>query len=133
LFWARVPMLLVTLLLGYVLYRLGANLGGTSGGVLCLIAFVTTPAFLAFGPLVITDIVFTLFWILTVWYLPKMWQSPGRTEILKFGLALAGALLTKFSSGLLLFTFIAVAVSLRVSPAVGQTSANATLRQWRQY
>src|SRR6185369_8497475 len=104
----------------------------TSGGVLCLIAFVTTPAFLAFGPLVITDIVFTLFWILTVWYLPKMWQSPGRTEILKFGLALAGALLTKFSSGLLLFTFIAVAVSLRVRPVVGQPSEKPVSRKWRR-
>jgi hypothetical protein len=49
LLWARVPMLLMTLLLGYVLYRLGTSLGGTRGGVLCLAAFVSTPAFLAFG------------------------------------------------------------------------------------
>jgi hypothetical protein len=132
LFWARVPMLLVSLLLGYVLYRLATSFGGTSGGVLCLVAFVTTPAFLAFGPLVITDVVFTLFWVLTIWQLPKMWQSPKSLEILKFSLSLAGALLTKFSSGLLLFTFIAIAVSLRVRPISGQPTEKAALRKWRR-
>ena len=130
--WARVPMLLVTLLLGYVLYRLGTCLGGSQGGILCLVAFVTTPAFLAFGPLVITDIVFTLFWIVTVWQLPNMWQSPGFLRILKFGLAFAGALLSKFSSGLLLFTFVAVAVSLRIRPVPAQPREKVALRKWRR-
>jgi 4-amino-4-deoxy-L-arabinose transferase-like glycosyltransferase len=60
-FWARAPMLLITLLLGFVLYRFASRLGGPWGGLLCLIAYVTTPAFLVFGPLVITDIVVTLF------------------------------------------------------------------------
>jgi len=132
LLWARVPMLLMTLLLGYVLYRLGTSLGGTRGGVLCLAAFVSTPAFLAFGPLVITDIVFALFWILTVWQLPDMWQSPKLLQVLKFSLAFGGALLSKFSSGLLLFTFIAVAVSLRVSPIPGQPTEKVALRKWRR-
>jgi hypothetical protein len=59
--WARAPMLLITLLLGFALYLFGPRLGGPFGGLLCLIAYVTTPAFLAFGPLVITDIVVTLF------------------------------------------------------------------------
>lgn len=133
LLWARVPMLLVTLLLGYVLYRLGTSLGGSRGGIVCLVTFVTTPAFLAFGPLVITDIVFTLFWVLTIWQLPNMWQSPRLLQILKFSLALAGALLSKFSSGLLLFTFIAVALSLRVRPVPGQPSEKVALRKWRRH
>jgi len=132
LLWARVPMLLVTLLLGYVLYRLGSSIGGPWGGVLCLAAFATTPAFLAFGPLVITDIVFALFWILTIWLLPNMWQSPRLLQILEFSLALAGALLSKFSSGLLLFAFIAVAASLRIRPVPGQPSEKLALRKWRR-
>ena len=56
LMWARFPMLILTLLLGWMLYRYGSNLGGPWGGLLCLAAYVTTPAFLAFGPLVITDL-----------------------------------------------------------------------------
>ncbi len=132
LFWARVPMLLLTLLLGYVLYTLGTRLGGVWAGLLCLAAYVTTPAFLAFGPLVITDVVFTLFWILTVWQLPYMWQSPKPSQILTFGLAFAGALLSKFSSGLLLFAFVAVPISLRLLPLPGQPSERLARRKWRR-
>jgi len=132
LFWARLPMLLLTLLLGYVLYTLGARLGGTWAGLLCLAAYVTTPAFLAFGPLVTTDVAFTLFWILTVWQLPHMWDSPKPSQILMFGFAFAGALLSKFSSGLLLFVFIAVPISLRLSSLPGQPFEKLARRKWRR-
>jgi len=82
LLWARVPMLLMTLLLGFILYRYGSRFGGPWGGLLCLSAFVTMPAFLAFGPLVITDIAVTLFWVLTIWQLPNMWGSPSRGTVM---------------------------------------------------
>ena len=76
--WARFPMLLIMLLLGYVLYACGTHLGGSHwGGLLCLIAYATMPVFLAFGPLVITDIMVTLFWMLAIWQLPQMWRSPA--------------------------------------------------------
>ena len=53
--WARAPMLLLTLILGVFIYRYASELGGAWGGLLCLAAYVTTPAFLVFGPLVLTD------------------------------------------------------------------------------
>jgi hypothetical protein len=132
LFWARLPMLLLTLLLGYVLYSLSTRLGGRWAGLLCLAAYVTTPAFLAFGPLAITDVAFALFWILTVWQLPNMWESPKPSQILMFGLAFAGALLSKFSSGLLLFVFIAVPISLRLSSLPDQPFDKLARRKWRR-
>jgi 4-amino-4-deoxy-L-arabinose transferase-like glycosyltransferase len=88
--WARFPMLLIMLLLGYVLYACGTHLGGSHwGGLLCLIAYATMPVFLAFGPLVITDIMVTLFWMLAIWQLPQMWKSPSRERVVYFGLATA--------------------------------------------
>lgn len=131
-FWARVPMLLITLLLGFVLYRFASRLGGPWGGLLCLIAYVTTPAFLVFGPLVITDIVVTLFWVLTVWQLPQMWRSPSRGQMVKFGLVFAGSLLSKFSSGLLFFVFPAVALSMRLSPLPERPTDKAERKRWRR-
>jgi len=130
--WARAPMLLMTLLLGLTLYRCGSRLGGPWGGLLCLSAFVTMPAFIAFGPLVITDIAVTLFWVLTVWQLPNMWRSPTRGTVVQFGLALAGALLSKFSSGLLFFVFIGFALSLRFKPLPEQPVEKTELRRWRR-
>jgi hypothetical protein len=100
--------------------------------LLCLAVFVSYPAFLAFGPLVITDVVVTLFWVLAVWQLPAMWQSPRRGQIVKFGLAMAGAFLSKYSSGLLLFVFPAVALSMRLRPLPGQPKEKEELRIWRR-
>jgi hypothetical protein len=130
--WARAPMLLMTLLLGFMLYIYGSQLGSAWGGLLCLTAFVTMPAFLTFGPLVLTDIAVTLFWLLTVWQLPNMWRSPKRGTVVKFGLALAGAFLSKFSSGLLFFVFIAFALSLRCKRLPEQPVENVELRRWRR-
>jgi len=132
LLWARAPMLLMTLLLGLTLYLCGSRLGGPWGGLLCLSAFVTMPAFIAFGPLVITDIAVTLFWVLTVWQLPNMWRSPTRGKVVMFGLVLAGALLSKFSSGLLFFVFVAFALSLRFKPLPEQPAEKTELRRWRR-
>ena len=131
LMWARVPMLLMTLLLGLTLFIFGSRLGSPWGGLLCLSAFVTMPAFIAFGPLVITDIAVTLFWVLTVWQLPNMWRSPSRGTLVVFGLAMAGAFLSKFSSGLLFFVFVGFALSLRFKPLPGQPVETVELRRWR--
>ena len=130
--WARAPMLLLTLLFGLILYVYGSRLGNAWGGLLCLSAFATMPAFLAFGPLVLTDMAVTLFWVLTVWQLPNMWRSPTRGTVVKFGLALAGALLSKFSSGLLFFVFVAFALSLRCKPLPDQPVEKTELRRWRR-
>lgn len=132
LMWARAPMLLMTLLLGLTLYLCGSRLGSPWGGLLCLSAFVTMPAFIAFGPLVITDIAVTLFWVLTVWQLPNMRGSPTRGTVVKFGLVLAGALLSKFSSGLLFFVFVGFALSLRFKPLPEQPVEKTELRRWRR-
>jgi hypothetical protein len=130
--WARAPMLLVMLLLGYLLYACGTRLGGSPwAGLLCLTTYATMPVFLAFGPLVITDILMTFFWILAIWQLPQMWKSPSRKQVLYFGLAMAGAFLSKFSSGLLFFVFPAVAVSMRIWPLPEQPTERKQRRSWR--
>jgi len=130
--WARVPMLLITLLLGVVIYGFGSQLGGVWGGLLCLGVYASMPAFLAFGPLVITDVAITLFWILAVWQLPEMWRSPSRGTVVRFGLILAGAFLSKFSSGLLFFVFVAFVLSLRWRGVPAQPTEKAARRAWRR-
>ena len=130
--WARFPMLLLTLALGWVMYVFGSRLGGEWGGLLCLAAYVTTPAFLTFGPLVLTDVAITLFTVLTMWAFAEMWRAPTRATVLKFGLAFAGALLSKFSSGLLLFCFLAFILSLRLRPTADLPADKLERRRWRR-
>ena len=131
-FWARLPMLFLTLVLGIVLFAYGSRLGDPWGGLLCLCAYATMPVMLAFGPLVLTDMAITLFAVLTVWAFASMWRSPSRGTALRFGLALGGALLSKFSAGLLFFCFAAFILSLRWRPAPEQPADKAELRAWRR-
>jgi 4-amino-4-deoxy-L-arabinose transferase-like glycosyltransferase len=113
LLWARAPMLLLTLLLGWVIYRYGTRLGGEAGGLLCLAAYVTTPTFLTFGPLVITDAPVTLFTLLALWRLGEIWAEPAPGKALWFGAALAAAALSKFTGLLLIPVAITAAVFTR--------------------
>ncbi len=130
--WARMPMLLLTLLLGWVLYAYARRLGGNWGGLLCLSIFASTPVFLAFGPLVHTDISVTLFSLLTLWRFAETWQSPSRKNAALFGLSLAGALLSKFTAGILFFAFVVFALSTRWRALPGQPIAKPEARAWRR-
>jgi 4-amino-4-deoxy-L-arabinose transferase-like glycosyltransferase len=131
-FWARLPMLGLTLVLGIVIFAYGSRLGDPWGGLLCLCAYATMPTMLAFGPLVLTDMAITLFAVLTLWAFASMWRSPSHGTVLRFGLALSGALLSKFSAGLLFFCFAAFILSLRWRPAPEQPTDKAELRRWRR-
>ncbi len=132
LFWARLSMLSLTLVLGIVLFVYGSRLGDPWGGLLCLCAYATMPAMLAFGPLVLTDMAIALFAVLTLWTFASMWRSPTRGTILRFGLAFGGALLSKFSAGLLFFCFAAFILSLRWRPAPEQPAGKEEVRAWRR-
>jgi len=130
--WARFPMLLMTLVLGLVVYVYARRLGGPWGGLLCLSVFVSTPTFLTFGTLVHTDISVTLFTLLTLWTFGEVVREPSGKNVLWFGLSLAGALLSKFTAGVLLFVFPAFALSLRWWPVVGQPTDKGEFREWRR-
>lgn len=130
--WARMPMLLLTLLLGVAVYVLARKLGSPWGGVLCLSLFVSTPAFLTFAPLVHTDVAVALFCLLALWTFASLWREPTRANVLLFGLSLAGALLSKFTAGLLFFAFLAFALSLRWRPLTGMPESKGEAKLWRR-
>jgi len=131
-FWARVPMLLITLLLGWLIYRCGTRLSNAWGGLLCLSFYVSMPTFLTFGPLVLTDIIFTFFALLTLWAFADMWRTPQRDTTVKFGLALGGAILSKFSAGILFFCFVAFILSLRIWKLPEMPTDKTELNAWRR-
>lgn len=130
--WARAPMLLLTLALGWVLFTFARRLGGEWGGLLCLAMFVTMPLFLADGPLVLTDQAITLFSLTTLWAFADLWREPSRRNGMIFALSLACALLSKFTAGILLFAFVAFVLSTRWRPVAGQPATKPEARAWRR-
>ncbi len=101
-FWARVPMIALTVLLGALLFGFARALFGARAALLALAIFCLDPTVLAHGRIVHTDIASALGFCGTVvalwWYLRRV--SLWRAIIL--GLAVGAALVTKFS--LLIFT-----------------------------
>ena len=135
-FWARLPMLLLTLLLGWCLYIFAERLGGPWAGLLCLAVYVSTPTFLTFGPLVLTDLPIALCSVLAVWTLADLWRVPSRSTFWKFSLSLTAALLTKYSALIVLFALVIAAMSTRWWPtptrAAGEPEDPQLRRAWRR-
>ena len=127
--WSRLPMLALTLLLGWMVFVYARRMGGTMAGLLCLAAFVTAPVFLTFGPLVLTDTAVTLFALAALWRYAALWDNPSRRNAIVFGVALGCALLSKFSAAIVLLAVLAFAVSTRWWP-VGLPSAARRRATW---
>lgn len=130
--WARFPMLVLTLALGWSLFVIGFRLGGNWGGLLCLAVYVSSPVFLAFGPLVHTDIPVTLFTLLSLWAFAELWREPDHRKSLRFGMCLAAAILSKFTAGILFLAFGVFALTTRWWPVMGQPGNQADKRIWRR-
>src|SRR5579871_3050972 len=129
--WARFPMLLLTVALGWIVYRYASRIGGFSGGLLCLAAFVTTPAFLVFGPLVLTDIPVTLFSLVAFWRLGEIWNTPTHRNARLFGLAFGAALLSKFTGVLIFAVIFALFTQTRFWPGADEPADRFARKKWR--
>ena len=130
--WARFPMLILTLVLGWVVYRYGERIGGPAGGLLCLAAYVTTPALLVFGPLVLTDLPVTLFSVIALWRMGDIWDTPSSRNALLFGAAFAASLLSKFTGVLLLPIVGVLFLQTRFRPTAAEPIDKVARKQWRR-
>ncbi len=132
LFWARIPMLLLMLALGWTIFTVARRLGGMVAGLICLVLYATAPVFLVFGPLVLTDIPIALFSLLTVWAFANLWRRPESRNIWSFALCLAGAFLCKFSAPILLLGVLISGLTTRWMPVSEQPSVPAERKVWRR-
>jgi hypothetical protein len=74
----------------------------------------------------------TLFSLITIWRFADLWQSPTKRDAFLFAMSFAGALLSKFTAGILLFVFLAFSLSTRWLPLPGQPSDKSEARSWRK-
>jgi hypothetical protein len=113
---ARLPMLILTLLLGCVVYLYARTIGGAWGALLSTAVYAATPLFLGHGPLVVTDVPVAAFSVLALFTAASLWRYPDWTRGMMFGLSLAGALLAKFSAIFLLVALALFVLSLWLRP-----------------
>jgi len=96
-FWGRVPMVAVGMLLGGALFAWARRLWGDWPGVFVLLLYVLCPNMLAHAPLVHTDVGVTCFTVLALYALWRYAASGRAACAAACGVALGLALLAKYS------------------------------------
>jgi predicted membrane-bound dolichyl-phosphate-mannose-protein mannosyltransferase len=111
LFWSRLPIILVALLLGFLIYRWTKELAGTVAGLFALLLYVADPNIIAHSHYVTTDIGIAAALFASFYFFVQFLRNPSRGNILLAGTFLGIAELTKFSAVLLfpIFGLFAIA------------------------
>ena len=105
-FWARLPMLLIMLLLGFYIFKWARELYGNKAGLIALFLYSLSPTFLAHGRYVTTDVGAAAAFFIATYYLVKWLQQSNKKNLFLAGLVFGLALLTKFSLVLLIPYFV---------------------------
>jgi len=108
---ARLPIMILTLLLGALVFVWAREVGGDAAGLSALLLFVTEPNLLAHGRLVTTDLGAAAFSLAFLYALRRAFRASSLRWAAACGLCLGAALLSKFST-LLLFPAGAAAILL---------------------
>lgn len=98
LFWQRLPVILLTLLCGLVLFIWARDLYGSGGALISLILYVFSPNLIAHGSLFTTDMGITGFYFLAAFCLYRMFESPSLGRLCLAGIVAGLALLAKISA-----------------------------------
>jgi hypothetical protein len=98
LFWARLPMILVGTMLGFVIYLWGRQIVGEAAALGALFLYSLDPIFLAHSALVTTDVGLAAFACVFLWALWNYLSQPDGRRLLLCGIAMGAMLAAKFSA-----------------------------------
>lgn len=103
-FWGRIPMILILLLLGFYVFWWTREVFGNKASLIALFLYSFSPTLLAHGRLVTTDVAAAAGVFIATYYFVKFLKDPKKKNIIFAGIALGLAELLKFSL-ILLFPF----------------------------
>jgi len=96
-FWARIPMILMLVLLGFYVFKWTRELFGNKAGLIALFFFSFSPTLLAQGRLVTTDVAAAVGAFIAIYYFFKYLKNSSKKNLIIAGVALGIAELLKFS------------------------------------
>jgi Dolichyl-phosphate-mannose-protein mannosyltransferase len=109
-FWTRVPMIAVTIALGWLVFVTTRRLFGERAALLATVLFATEPTLLAHGRAVHTDVPAALAYLAFCLALGASWEAPSLRRATVLGLVSGVALATKFSLCALVGPVLAVSM-----------------------
>jgi len=105
-FWGRIPMILILILLGFYIFKWTKELYGNRAALIALFLFSFSPTFLAHGRLVTTDVGAATGAFIAIYYFIKFLKTSSKKNLIISAIALAFAQLIKFSLFLLFPVFL---------------------------
>jgi Dolichyl-phosphate-mannose-protein mannosyltransferase len=96
-FWTRVPMVVLTLVLGWLIFVFTRDLANPRAGILAVALYSLEPTVLAHGRIVHTDLPAALAYLLFVLAFYRYYRLSSFRSALVWGLVTGVALVTKFS------------------------------------
>jgi len=109
-FWARLPMIFLLILLGWLLFLWSKELGGNMVGLMTLTFFAFSPTFLAHGRLVTTDVAASLGAVISIYSWLKFLKNPNKKNMILAGVLFGIAMCLKFSLVLLIPFFAIITI-----------------------
>ena len=100
-FWARIPMLLLLILLGFFIYKWTKKLYGKLPALLAVFLFSFSPTFLAHGRYVTTDVGAAFAFFFASYFFIKFLKNPRGKNLFWAGISFGIAQMIKFSLFLL--------------------------------
>src|SRR3989344_7295314 len=110
LFWSRLPMILLTILFGWILFLWVKKRYGAGVGLLTLFFFAVSPTFLAHGRYVTTDVGAAFGFFLGIIFFLRFLEKHDLKSAIRLGVILGIALLIKFSLVLLLPIYLIILI-----------------------
>lgn len=98
LFWGRLPIVLLALLLGFYVFRWSSERFGPRAGVYALLLYAFCPNVIAHGRLVTMDMALATFSTMTLYYLWRFLREGAMRPLILCALSLGLALGSKFSA-----------------------------------
>lgn len=133
LFFARLGPIALTILFGFLLFKLGSEFFGPKTALLALTLFAFSPAILAHGKYVTTDVAAAFGFFTAIFYFLRYLRSPSSKNLLIAGVFFGIAQSLKFSLVLLVPFFIGTALLWALSHSTGQTHKELFLSVWRLF
>ena len=121
-FWGRVPMVLLALMLGLLVYKWASEIYGVKAGLIALFLYAFCPNILGNAPLVTLDVGNTLFMVLSLYTFYHFLRRPRALSAVLAGCALGLALSSKMTSLNLLPIYFILTVIFLLKREVPGTS-----------
>lgn len=102
LFWGRFPFIILTLILGLVVYFWAGKLYGKKAGLLAAFLTLFFPNILAHGILINTDLGLTLFILLSVYFWGRFLKSPNVLNFIFVGIFIGLSFASKYTAVLII-------------------------------